>query len=236
MELRVRWTPKRTRAALAATSGLKQPYHLVDPSPWPIIGAAGGGMLLTGIVFAAHWHNYLLLAAGLAAGAVHHVQMVERRAAGEPHAGPAQPGGAAGPALRHDAVHQLRGDVLRRASSGRFSITRFSRSMCCGVANPTWPPPGIHTFDPFRVPFLNTMVLLLSGITVTWAHHALLENDRKNLSCGLGMTMRWAELHLPQAWNIPRRRSFFPAAASIRRCSSWPPAFTVSTSSSAPAS
>src|SRR3954452_904470 len=35
-------------------SGLKQPYHLVDPSPWPIVGALGGGMTLFGIVEWAH--------------------------------------------------------------------------------------------------------------------------------------------------------------------------------------
>jgi len=52
-----------------------------------------------------------------------------------------------------------------------------------------WPPKNIRTFDPFDVPFLNTMILLLSGTTVTWAHHALLENDRKNLILGLGITI-----------------------------------------------
>ena len=35
-------------------SGMKQPYHLVDPSPWPLIGAAAGGMTLFGIVEWAH--------------------------------------------------------------------------------------------------------------------------------------------------------------------------------------
>ena len=35
----------------------------------------------------------------------------------------------------------------------------------------TWPPIGIHTFDPLDVPLLNTLILLTSGFTVTWAHH-----------------------------------------------------------------
>jgi cytochrome c oxidase subunit 3 len=52
-----------------------------------------------------------------------------------------------------------------------------------------WPPKGIHPFNPWEVPFLNTLILLTSGTTVTWAHHALLENDRKGLIQGLGITV-----------------------------------------------
>lgn len=43
-----------------------------------------------------------------------------------------------------------------------------------------WPPEGIITFDPWDLPFINTLILLLSGTTVTWAHHAVLNNDQKN--------------------------------------------------------
>ncbi|MCH2037953.1 MAG: cytochrome c oxidase subunit 3 [Rickettsiales bacterium] len=52
-----------------------------------------------------------------------------------------------------------------------------------------WPPEGIVTFDPWDLPLINTLVLLLSGTTVTWAHHALLNNDRKSLITGLSLTV-----------------------------------------------
>ena len=42
-----------------------------------------------------------------------------------------------------------------------------------------WPPKGVEVLDPFHLPLYNTIILLLSGTTVTWAHHALLHNDRK---------------------------------------------------------
>ena len=51
-----------------------------------------------------------------------------------------------------------------------------------------WPPKGIEVFDPWHLPLLNTLILLLSGTTVTWAHHALLENDRNGLKWGLILT------------------------------------------------
>ncbi len=62
-----------------------------------------------------------------------------------------------------------------------------------------WPPVPVErtadggnfrsTFDPWGLPLVNTLVLLLSGTTVTWAHHALLENDRKGLIWGLLCTV-----------------------------------------------
>jgi len=53
----------------------------------------------------------------------------------------------------------------------------------------SWPPPGIETIDPWHLPLMNTLVLLLSGTTVTWAHHALIKGDRKAAKWGLILTV-----------------------------------------------
>ena len=52
-----------------------------------------------------------------------------------------------------------------------------------------WPPKGIEVLDPFGFPLLNTFILLCSGTTVTWAHHALIHGDREGLKKGLWCTI-----------------------------------------------
>ena len=63
------------------------------------------------------------------------------------------------------------------------------RKSCTEFIGGVWPPKGIETFNPWHLPLLNTLILLTSGTTVTWAHHALLENDRQGLKQGLILTV-----------------------------------------------
>ena len=79
-----------------------------------------------------------------------------------------------------DAVHATRDAI--------FGCGPGTAAGACAVPG-TWPPKGIETFDPWHLPLLNTLILLTSGTTVTWAHHALLENDRKGLKWGLILTI-----------------------------------------------
>jgi heme/copper-type cytochrome/quinol oxidase subunit 3 len=52
-----------------------------------------------------------------------------------------------------------------------------------------WPPRGIEVLDPWHIPFVNTLLLLTSGVTVTWAHHAILAGAKKQAVVSLVFTL-----------------------------------------------
>jgi cytochrome c oxidase subunit III len=52
-----------------------------------------------------------------------------------------------------------------------------------------WPPKGLEVINAFELPLLNTLILLTSGTTVTWAHHSLIHGDREGLKKGLWLTV-----------------------------------------------
>jgi len=170
------------------SSGLKQPYHLVDPSIWPLTGAISAGLTVVGVIQAAHFGTYTFLTIGLL-GVISTMFLWWRDVLKESRT----PG-------MHSAVVRLGlryGMMLFIASEVMFFVGFFWAYFhfalypehVLGTATPMWPPEGITTLDPFGLPILNTMMLLLSGCTVTWAHHALLEGDRKGLIRGLACTV-----------------------------------------------
>ena len=57
-----------------------------------------------------------------------------------------------------------------------------------------WPPLGIPTINPFELPLLNTVLLLSSGATVTYAHHSLIQGNRYGVILGTLMTLIFAVL------------------------------------------
>ncbi len=169
-------------------SGLKQPYHLVDPSPWPICASLGGGLLVLGIVFAAHYGDYWVLALGtlitVATATMWWLDVLKESRTPGLHSPVVRLG------LRYGMLFFIASEVMFFVS---FFWAFFHFALypihVAGAATPMWPPAGIHTFDPFHLPFLNTMILLLSGTTITWAHHSLLEGDKRGMIMALGLTI-----------------------------------------------
>ena len=165
--------------------GQKHPYHLVDPSPWPIVGAASALLLTVGSVLFMHEDIWWVMAigfAGILGTMVFWFRDVIREATHQGY---------------HTKIVQLGlryGMALFIASEVMFFLAWFwaffNASLFPSAAiEGSWPPPGIATFDAFELPFLNTLILLTSGVTVTWAHHALLEGHRSQMLQGLALTI-----------------------------------------------
>src|SRR3990167_7292325 len=93
-------------------------------------------------------------------------------------------------------LHHRYGMILFIASEVMFFVAWFWAFFDASlfpstaeVVGGVWPPKDIHVLNPFELPLLNTLILLCSGTTVTWAHHALIHGDRDGLKKGLWLTI-----------------------------------------------
>ncbi|HLI21271.1 MAG TPA: cytochrome c oxidase subunit 3, partial [Stellaceae bacterium] len=157
----------------------------VDPSPWPLFGSLSAGILTGGAVWWMHGGSPWIMALGflgvLCIMFVWWRDVIREAVFGGFHNPVVQIG------LRFGMALFIASEVMFFSA---FFWAYFSAALYPTAAMGfTWPPKGIHPFDPFEVPFLNTLVLLTSGTTVTWAHHSLLENNRKGLIQGLALTV-----------------------------------------------
>jgi cytochrome c oxidase subunit 3 len=167
-------------------------YHLVAPSPWPIVGAVSAFVLAVGAITWMHgWAPWLMVIG--AVGVLYTMFMWWRDVIHEAHAGDHTP---------VVQLHMRYGMMLFIASEVMFFVAWFWAFFNASLypADPTmvartelfagqWPPENIIPFNPWHLPLINTLILLTSGTTVTWAHHSLLHNDRKGLVWGLLCTI-----------------------------------------------
>ncbi|MCB1591105.1 MAG: cytochrome c oxidase subunit 3 [Alphaproteobacteria bacterium] len=172
------------------TTGKPHPYHLVRPSIWPLMGALAGGLLAVGAVMYMHEVRlfeqpgiegsgvpvglkgvFLGLAAVLLVMVFWWRDVIHEAVGEKAHSPIAKVGFRYGMSLFIASEVMFFVAFFWAFFSSAFYPSEFIGSM--------WPPEGMHVVDPFDLPLLMTMILLLSGGCVTWAHHALLEDDKK---------------------------------------------------------
>ena len=178
----------------------KHPYHLVDPSPWPIVGSIAAFVLAMGAIFYMHPSMlglkepaFWLFLPG-AALVLYTMFMWWRDVVKEAefqghHTKVVQLG------LRYGMILFIASEVMFFAAFfwaffDNFLYATEAKQIARIHANGgQWPPAHIAVFDAWDLPFMNTLILLLSGVTVTWAHHALREGNRRDLVRGLACTV-----------------------------------------------
>ena len=168
-------------------------YHILDPDYMPFLGSMSAVTMTSGGVMAMHpdWAGgagkYVLLLGFL--GVIATMFMWWTKVVREAHQG------------HHTPVVQLHlryGMILFIASEVMFFVGWFWAffdfalfpSALSEVTAGQFPSKAIEAvMNPFDLPLLNTLILLCSGTTVTWAHHSLIHGDREGLKKGLWATI-----------------------------------------------
>ncbi|NBC31248.1 MAG: cytochrome c oxidase subunit 3 [Alphaproteobacteria bacterium] len=174
-------------------AGEPHPYHILSPSPWPILGAFAGGLLAVGAVMFMHYETVWLLVVGflavLAVMVFWWLDIVRESVKEKAHSHVTKIG------LRYGMMLFIASEVMFFAA---FFWAFFDASLFPNApemvarqeyTGGVWPPAGIQVFDPFHLPFMMTLVLLLSGCTVTWAHHELIDGRNEQAAQALGLTV-----------------------------------------------
>nr|AEP27463.1 cytochrome c oxidase subunit III [Nanophyes marmoratus] len=161
------------------------PFHLVDPSPWPLLGSLSTLTMMMGLIKWFHIFNYNLLMLSLISTLLIMYQWwrdITREGT-------------------FQGIHTFKvtiglrwGMILFITSEIFFFISFFwgffHNSLAPAIElGMCWPPKNIQPFNPLEIPLLNTLILLTSGLTVTWAHHSLMENNRTQSIWSLMLTV-----------------------------------------------
>ena len=161
------------------------PFHLVEKRPWPLIASLAAIILTSGLVKWFHIFQTNLLLIGL-------FRVILRRA--QWWRDITREGTLQGLHSKKVIVGLRWGIILFIVSEVLFFFSFFwaffHRSLSPTIEiGDIWPPTSIVPFNPFQIPLLNTAILLASGVTVTWAHHSIIENNHSQATQGLALTI-----------------------------------------------
>ena len=163
------------------------PFHLVSPSPWPIFSSISLLTLTTSGVLTMHgfWFVsnifFVVLALLVYTMFLWFRDIISEATYIGNHTLAVQRGLNMGVALFivSEALFFL-------AIFWAFFHSALSPAVELGAQ---WPPMGIEAINPFELPLLNTVILLSSGVTVTYAHHSLIQGNRSGTLYGIIATV-----------------------------------------------
>nr|YP_009136577.1 cytochrome c oxidase subunit 3 [Lepidodermella squamata]AKD00052.1 cytochrome c oxidase subunit 3 [Lepidodermella squamata] len=161
------------------------PFHLVEFSPWPLTASLGALFITAGTASWMHGFRPTLVLVGLLVVILTSVvwwrDVIREGMFQGFHTAKVATG------LRQGMILFILSEVC---FFGAFFWGFFHSAMGPAVElGSTWPPVGVVGLDTFSVPLLNTVVLLSSGVSVTWAHHSLLAQDKSGVVWGLVVTV-----------------------------------------------
>ncbi len=164
-------------------------YHILKPSLHPLVGAVGAFIMFYGAVRWMHDTGPWVFALGvlmvLYTMFVWWSDVVDEAQSGE-HSPVVRIG------LRYGIILFIVSEVMFFFAWfwNFFKHALYPMGPQSPAIDGVWPPVGIETFDPWHLPLINTLILLLSGAAATWAHHALVhENNRRDLITGLAIAI-----------------------------------------------
>jgi cytochrome c oxidase subunit 3 len=183
-----------------ADVAVKHDFHLVKPSPWPLIGSIAAVVLAMGLViymkglFGLPKHTWWVFALGFA-GVIYTMIGWWSDVVKEANEGDHTPVVSIG--LRYGMILFIASEVMFFVAwfwvFFEMALFHHHRTLSSidevRAAWAVWPPMGVQVLSPFHLPLVNTLTLLLSGTTVTWAHHALQVGDRRSAKIGLLLTI-----------------------------------------------
>ena len=174
------------------SSTQKHPFHLVDPSPWPLTTSLALFLVTFGAVHFFHDGSPLTMIIGLlmllTSAALWWRDVIKESNTKGIYTDHVRTG------LRVGMVLFICSEIMFFVAFfwAFFDVSLFPAEthqyLRATYTGGTWPPVGVETIPAFDLPFMMTMILLLSGCTVTWAHHAILEGKNKDVILGLGLS------------------------------------------------
>jgi cytochrome c oxidase subunit 3 len=183
-----------------ADVAVKHDFHLVKPSPWPLVGSIAAVVLAMGLIIYMKglWglpkHTWWVFALGFA-GVIYTMIGWWSDVVKEANEGDHTPVVSIG--LRYGMILFIASEVMFFVAwfwiFFEMALFHHHRTLSSidevRAAWAIWPPMGVQVLSPWHLPLVNTLTLLLSGTTVTWAHHALQVGDRRNAKIGLALTI-----------------------------------------------